>query len=144
MVTLRDEVADAGARLVPISHNWRARFWAQVARIGGVKDFSRRFWITLGRDICYPTTVVDPYDPRHAVTVRHELTHVRQQSQTVLVWWLCRYVTSQSFRFAMEGEAYLIDIRAGASIEGVVDLLIDNYRIGLSRQWMIDWFRARA
>lgn len=140
--SLELDVMAAGARLVPHPENWAASWWGKIARLGGVPNFSRDFWITIGRDICYPSSVTDPW--AHPVTVRHEIVHVLQQASAWLPWWLTKYLLSQSFRWRMEREAYLVDVRAGASIPRIVLDLATAYRIGLDRGMMIQWFEDNA
>jgi hypothetical protein len=129
-VDLKTDLDAVGARLVPHSDNWKALLWNQCSKLGGVKDFSQRFWITLAPDICYPTTVRNPWAPVYETTVRHELRHIRQQQKTGLYWWLVKYLASQKFRWEQEREAYLCDIRAGEnSPREVAELLHDVYKI---------------
>jgi hypothetical protein len=143
-VSLQTDLEAAGARLVPHSDNWKARLWNQCSKLGGVKDLSRRFWITLAPDICYPTTVRNPWAAVHEATVRHELRHIVQQQATGLYWWLVKYLASQDFRWRQEREAFLCDIRAGEnSPREVAELLHDVYKIYVPTvEKMVEWFEA--
>jgi len=143
-VTLRDDLEEIGARLVPHSDNVKARIWNQCSKIGGVKDFSSRFWITLAPDICYPSTVRNPWAPVYEATIRHEMTHIRQQKRDGLYWWLVKYLASQDFRWRQEREAYLCDLRAGEnSARSIAETLHDVYRIYTPTvEQMVVWLEA--
>ena len=121
-------IAQAGARLAPQSSSWRVRAWARLARICGVKNFSKDFWVTLEPTIHYPDGV-DPLDPRWHPTIRHELHHIARQREVGLTKWLWLYLTSQEFRAAEELDAYAEDVRSGADPHEIAEMLASAYRI---------------
>jgi hypothetical protein len=143
-VSLQTDLNALGARLVPHSDNLKARVWGQLAKLGGVNDFRDRFWITLGRDICYPRRVSNPLAQVYETKVRHEMVHVAQQERDGLYWWLTKYLASQKFRWEQEREAYLCDIRAGEnSPREVAELLRSAYKIyEPTVERMTAWFEA--
>jgi hypothetical protein len=143
---LKQDLDDLGAKLVPIGEYWVSSAWAKISRLGGVKDFDKHFWITIGKRICYQTAVANPWDRKWEPEIRHEMIHVKQQSFTVVACWLFNYLTSQRFRWRMEREAYLVNIKAGqCDAQGVAELLHDAYKINdPSVEKMADWFRKYA
>ena len=143
-MSLQTDLEAIGARLVPHADNWKARVWGQLSKLGGVNDFSQRFWITLAPDICYPRTVRNPWAPVYETTIRHEMVHVRQQQRDGLFTWLVKYLASQDFRWRMEREAYLCDIRAGENTSrDVAATLHDIYRVfSPTVDQMVTWFEG--
>ena len=141
--SLRDELQGLRARLEPHRRSVRVRIWGQLARLGGVHDFGRRFWITLDPVIYYPLDV-DPESPAHETTIRHELVHIRQQRQRGLTPWLIKYVGSARFRYEQERDAFLVDVRAGADPRAIAVSLARDYKLrAISVDQMAAWLGSK-
>ncbi len=74
------------------------------------------FGITLGRHVFMK-------DPGSALTLAHELVHVRQQADHPVWFWVSYLLLLpcgwNPWRMRWEAEAYAVQVRAGQSIEGV-------------------------
>lgn len=144
--SVRVEIAAAGAKLkskgdsflmnvLSFALPWRA--W-----------FMGRAWTTLGRTIYAPTTVdLSQGLKAYEAIVRHELVHVEQWKR----WWLLMWVgyllpllplPIAYFRWRIERRAYLVNIRAGRSVDDVVNDLWWRYAFCWPRSWMRSWFNA--
>ncbi|MCC7542449.1 MAG: hypothetical protein IT379_39895 [Deltaproteobacteria bacterium] len=144
-MTVREQVAAAGARvrskrgsvlmtILSVLLPWRA--W-----------FMRAAWTTLGRTIYAPTwiDVAGSLEPYRSI-LEHELVHVRQWRR----WWLVYPISYLLlplpiglawWRWRWEREAYLVQLRAGTSVEHVVDTLWRHYGWPWPRWAMRRWFR---
>lgn len=113
--------------------------------------FLRHAWTTIGRTI-YAPVWVDVAGPIGAYReiIEHELVHVAQWRR----WWILFPLSYLLLplpigmawcRWRWEREAYLVQIRAGATVDAVVDTLWRRYGWPWPRAWMRRWFwRALA
>jgi len=108
------------------------------AHLFGTKGWKEHFWLTLGKTIYHPAGIGDPLS--YTGTVCHELVHVNQQSRTWLWWWITRYLCSWKYRWQMERDAYLEEIRLGRSIESIAVSMRIAYRIPLEFDVICKWF----
>lgn len=131
-------VARLGVRFCPHTKAIRMRIFAHCARLRGVDDWIDEYWLTWGKTIFHPASVTDPL--ADLVQIGHELVHVKQQAGTWLYWWFLRYLTSWRFRWQEEREAYLINVRASESIEGIAITLRTDYAIRTPADDMTQWF----
>jgi len=116
--------------------------FAFFAYLFGTKNWKEEFWLTLGRTIYHPDKFAAPAN--YVRIVSHELVHVKQQSETYLVWWVIKYICSWRFRWKMERAAYLMDVSFGVPIAFIADTLIYNYKIKLSAYQIRDWFKSHV
>jgi hypothetical protein len=128
-MNIRAEVGAMGARLVPHKQSTLTTLYGWLAGFFGVKDFVNRYWLTLAPTIYYPSYIKNPFDPRYATEIRHELVHVRQQRRGSLAGWVLRYLISQEFRWEQEREAYLVNVGDGDEPVLIGALLRRSYRI---------------
>lgn len=105
-----------------------------------------RTWTTIGRTI-YAPTHVDIAGPLHpyATTIAHELVHVAQWRRFWAFLWLGYILLPLPVlfawcRWAAEREAYLVDIRAGRSVDDVVNTLWRSYGWPWPKPLMRRWF----
>lgn len=136
------EVSNLGIRLVPHSQ-WRL-FW--VVRLYYLfkkrADAANGIWITLPKRIVYPDNVSDPYQA--PTKLAHELVHVRQIKRERWWWiWYIKYLSSWRFRWRMEREAYLVEIRAGVPVDDIVAWL-PTYGIKKDPLGMKAWFAKNS
>jgi len=120
-----------------------------------VPRFQERFWTTIGRTIYYPTGVYDPLSPVHTRARNHELMHVEQfRTAGCGVPWIGVLVLAPLYlllplpvlfsgRWFMEREPWLMDIRAGVSVERAVQVLWSSYAFPWPRFLMRRWFNKR-
>lgn len=131
-------VKENGVKFQAHNKGWTNALGWCAERLGWA-NWRERFWMTLGRTVYHPASVTDPLS--HVVTVLHELVHVRQQRETGLAWWLCRYCASWRYRWEQEREAYLVQLLSGDTpLSFVVNTLRANYGIKLSAEEMGRWF----
>ena len=106
------------------------------------------YWTTVGETVYYPTTVQDP--TVHIKVLEHEQIHIDQYKKYTTPLFLSLYlllplpILLSYFRWKFEREAYLVEIRAGAPIEAVVDILWNGYGWPWPRVWMRKWFEKHA
>ena len=137
---LQAKCEELGVEFVRHSDSRLATFVGWFAEhFGRWEDWRARFWFTLGRRIFHPDHIQDPIG-KFQTLVAHELVHVEQQSKTLLWWWVARYLTSWRFRWRMEREAYLENIRSGDPALRVSKRLQTAYGIKLSTVEMVRWF----
>lgn len=96
------------------------RLWSWVPAAG----------ITLGRHVFLK-------DPADALTLAHELVHVRQQSEVGWKWWVAYLlllpVGWNPWRTRWEAEAYAVQARAGCPVDG--DNGLAQLLAGVSYGW---------
>lgn len=103
-------------------------------------------WTTIGHTVYYPPYVEDPMlDQYHYVRV-HETTHIIQQEESWLPWWIFKYlclplpIFFSWYRWKAEREAYLSELKAGAPIDAIVEVLWNDYGYCWPKKWMTTWF----
>lgn len=106
--------------------------------------FVTNMWTTVGRTVYFPSNVNDP--EKHTTTLEHEAIHVKQyNSYGPLLWLLYLFfplpIGFAYFRWRFEREAYLVQLREGASPELLADLLWRHYAWPWPKPWMERWFR---
>ena len=115
---------------------------AAWAKLVGYKDYERSVWLTLRPYIIHPVGE-NPLDDWR--TIAHELVHFRQQPEgwPRLWMWIIRYGCSQDFRWRMEREAHLVNLRLGQyrDIARLVESMKTFYRLsGITAERMVAWF----
>jgi hypothetical protein len=109
--------------------------------------FLRSAWTTIGRTIYAPVWVdvegnLEPY----RTIIGHELVHVAQWRRWWVLLWLGYLLLPLPVglawcRWAAEREACLVQLRAGADIDAIVDVLWRRYGWPWPRCLMRRWFR---
>lgn len=139
------EMGHIGARLMSKKNSTLMHVCAFLLRPFN-PDFMSAYWTTIGRTIYYPTGVTHPI--LHSITIEHELVHIRQWRKYGLwLWFSYLFVPFPIFiawyRWRWEREAYMVDIRAGVSIDAVVASLWHGYGWPWPRESMRRWFWAQ-
>jgi hypothetical protein len=106
-------------------------------------------WTTIGYTIYYPFYVEDPLDKEYDYVRTHEHRHIMQQEKMWLPLWIVLYlffpvpIFFSWFRWQAERQAYETELRAGASIDALVEVLWSNYLYPWPKSWMKKWFTKR-
>ena len=148
-MTVTQELYDLGVQVRSKSESRLMRTIGWVLGLLGI-SFTERFWTTIsGKIIWAPTTANLDNLEGYAVTLRHEMTHIRQ-ARDYPVWFQLSYLLLPlPFLFAYgrwhwERQAYLVDIRAGRPVEDIVQSLWRNYLFTWPKPWMRAWFAKRG
>lgn len=115
------------------------------------KEFMTSFWTTVSAYTIWAPVTVDltKLEPRHFVTIEHELIHTQQAFDWPFLWQLAYLLLPLPFGFAYvrwrsERVAYLMNLRAGTlTIDDVCDLLWRKYFWTWPRKWMRRWFEKQ-
>lgn len=142
---IADELRDAG---VVVVSKGNSRMMKLIGFFLG-KWFMDSAWSTISaRRIYAPIgTRLDRLDI-YALVVKHELVHIAQAKR---LWWFWQLsyllfplpIGLAWFRWRWEREAYLVQLRAGASPSDLADLLWSHYGWPWPRAWMRRWFERQ-
>jgi len=108
-------------KFAPRSDHWLCRF---LNVFGG-----KHYWMVIGDTIYYPEHVTQPDAPEHRITVEHEKRHLEQFEDYGTFCFLFLYTMFplpfflSYFRWKFEREAYMINLKNGATVKEVVDSL---------------------
>lgn len=111
-------------------------------------SFMEHYWTTLGNVIYYPVTVKDPDSARYNIVKTHEMEHIKQfRKYGMLLMGLFYLFLPLPFLFSgrwfIERGPYMVNIRAGAEIDKVVDVLWSGYGAPWPKSWMRKWFNTQ-
>jgi hypothetical protein len=119
-------------------------FWMRL--VGKIVPRFMNYWTTVGKTIYYPSHLIrNPLKIVCHQTLLHELVHVKQYEKYGAVGFLFLYcliplpVLFAYFRWKLEREAYLLDIKAGMTVEHAVNELA-AYLYPWPKCWMRKWF----
>lgn len=111
-----------------------------------VPRFMTNFFTTIGRTIYHPDQV-NPFDPRLADVIEHEVGHIKQADRFSTVGHSLLYLLFPVpiffawYRWWAERGLYLKQIRVGRfTTEKVVDILWSKYFWPWPKGWMRKWF----
>lgn len=157
-MTLAEELKTQGVKLVRKDNSrlmrvigWFFNLFKWLTKF----DFMEDAWTTVGgKTIYFPVDYPLSYEKLQGissseVTIRHELVHIRQ-ARKYPVWFQVSYLLFPIFiffawfRWRWEREAYMVNIRAGADIDRIVDILWKVYLFPWPKPWMRKWFREQV
>lgn len=142
-INLLNDIDLAGAKIVPKAESFIMKAFGVVLSLLGNKKFMRDYWTTLGKTIYYPTHTINPYLSREII--EHELIHVKQYKKYGPLMWIAYLflpvpIFFAWFRWRLEREAYLVNIKEGMDINYIVYNLWYGYLYPWPRSWMLKWF----
>ena len=154
-MTLKEELAAQGVKIIRKDHSWLMRLIGTIMGWFNV-DFMGSAWTTISRHRIYASTRTPESIEQHENleqwerVIRHELVHIRQVKKYKWFWqfsYLFLYfpVGLAWFRWRWEREAYLeSDIRQfGRDPDEVADLLTKMYFHPWPNAWMKRWFKGQ-
>jgi len=122
----------------------RSSFWlTRILNWFGGEDY----FTTIGDTVYYPDWVENPLDPQWKYILEHESHHVKDYKKYGVFLFLFLYgciffpVLFAYCRWCFERKAYMVQIKAGARYEDVVDILWSGYLWTWPKPLMKKWFK---
>jgi len=124
-------------KLKPRSSHWLLRI---IDKIIGANIY----WTTIGDTIYHPDAIDNP--EMFVEIIEHEKVHIEQYKKLGVPLFMFLYIFMflpiglSYFRFRLEREAYLVELKHGASVDQVVDTLWRYYGWPWPKFLMRRWF----